>query len=236
MRVARQAPCAVQRSCWLLLVSTRHSAFGEHEGAHCATRAGRQSAVPPPPPPTQGVFRISKTQEGGTPCPRPPPPQTKVTIVRKNDIYKRENLVGPFLGHKLWGTKPSPPLPPFPPLKRRPAPPPLREQPPGQNYSRCCFRNFRNRGVWGFHFRVVHDDRHGFGADLRLGMVFWGSWVLPCHPVSPPSCPLEVEIWGSPDDWYTHDAMVTSCAFSRRAQTPPLSEPQEASFPSNFGT
>ena len=37
------------------------------------------------------------------------PPPTKVTIVGQNDIYKRENLVGPFLGHKLLG--PRPPLP-----------------------------------------------------------------------------------------------------------------------------
>ena len=40
--------------------------------------------------------------------PKPPPPQTKVTIV--GEIYNRENLIGPFLGHKLLG--PSPPPPP----------------------------------------------------------------------------------------------------------------------------
>ena len=39
----------------------------------------------------------------------PPPPETKVTIVGKNKIYNRENLVGPFLVHKILG--PSPPLP-----------------------------------------------------------------------------------------------------------------------------
>ena len=37
----------------------------------------------------------------------PPPPQTKVTIVRKNEIYNRENL---FLVHKLLGPRPPPPL------------------------------------------------------------------------------------------------------------------------------
>ena len=37
--------------------------------------------------------------------------QTKVTIVGKNEIYNRENLVGPFLVHKLLG--PRHPLPPF---------------------------------------------------------------------------------------------------------------------------
>ena len=36
--------------------------------------------------------------------------QTKVTIVGKNEIYHRENLVGPFLVHNLLG--PKPPLPP----------------------------------------------------------------------------------------------------------------------------
>ena len=38
----------------------------------------------------------------------PPPPQTKVTIVGKNKIYRRENLTGPFLVHKLLGPRPSP--------------------------------------------------------------------------------------------------------------------------------
>ena len=33
------------------------------------------------------------------------PAQTKVTIVRKNGIYSRENLVGPFLVHKFLGPR-----------------------------------------------------------------------------------------------------------------------------------
>ena len=40
--------------------------------------------------------------------PPPPPPRTKVTIAGKNEIYHRENLVGPFLAHNLL----PPPLPP----------------------------------------------------------------------------------------------------------------------------
>ena len=44
-------------------------------------------------------------EEGGDP---PPPLQTKVTTVGKNEIYKRENLPGPFLVHKLWGPRPPP--------------------------------------------------------------------------------------------------------------------------------
>ena len=44
---------------------------------------------------------------GGGPS---PPPQTKVTIAGKNEIYKRENVVGPFLVHKLLGPNPPPPL------------------------------------------------------------------------------------------------------------------------------
>ena len=45
--------------------------------------------------------------EGAPPPPRTPPLQTKVTIVGKNEIYRWENFVGPFLLHTLLG--PSPP-------------------------------------------------------------------------------------------------------------------------------
>ena len=37
----------------------------------------------------------------------PPPPQTKVAIVEENTIYHCENLVGPFLVHKLLPPPPS---------------------------------------------------------------------------------------------------------------------------------
>ena len=60
-------------------------------------------------------------------------------------------------------------------------------------------------------------------------MVFLGYWLLSCHPFSPPFCPLEAEMGESPSDWYIHDAIVPSCAFSRRT------EQQEVLFPSNFG-
>ena len=42
----------------------------------------------------QGFFRIIKNQGAGDPSPKTPspPPQTKVTIVGKNEIYNRENL------------------------------------------------------------------------------------------------------------------------------------------------
>ena len=36
----------------------------------------------------------------------PPPPQTKVTIVGKNEIDHWEHLVGPFLGDNLLGLSP----------------------------------------------------------------------------------------------------------------------------------
>ena len=49
----------------------------------------------------------------------PPPPQTKVTIVGQNEIYRWENLVGPFLVHKLLGPRPPPPT--NTPLKHSPA-------------------------------------------------------------------------------------------------------------------
>ena len=41
----------------------------------------------------------------------PPPPETKVAIVGENDIYHWENLVEPFLGHKIMGPRPPPPSP-----------------------------------------------------------------------------------------------------------------------------
>ena len=68
----------------------------------------------------QGFFRIIKTQGGGDPSPKTPspPPQTKVTIVGKNEIYNRENLVRPFLVHQVLGPKPPAPLPP--PAQKKP--------------------------------------------------------------------------------------------------------------------
>ena len=68
----------------------------------------------------QGFFRIIKNQRGGDPSPKTPspPPQTKVTIVGKNEIYNRENLVRPFLVHQVLGPKPPPPLPP--PAQKKP--------------------------------------------------------------------------------------------------------------------
>ena len=78
-----------------------------------------------PPLPPQGFFRIIKNQEGGGPSPKTPstPPQTKVTIVGKNEIYNRENLVRPFLVHQVLGPKPPPPLPP-PSCSKEALPPP----------------------------------------------------------------------------------------------------------------
>ena len=58
--------------------------------------------------------------------------------------------------------------------------------------------------------------------------------VAALPPTFTPSCPVEVAIGESPDDWCIHDATVTSCVFSRRTQTTPLLEQQEVLFPSNF--
>ena len=44
----------------------------------------------------------------------PPPPQTKVAIAGKTEIYRWKNLVGPFLVHKLSGPRPPHPTPPHP--------------------------------------------------------------------------------------------------------------------------
>ena len=63
-------------------------------------------------PQAPGLCLIFFRKEEGPPPPRTPPPKTKVTIVGKNEICNRENLVGRFLVHKLLG--PRPPLPPPP--------------------------------------------------------------------------------------------------------------------------
>ena len=69
-------------------------------------------------PPAAG--RLLKT-EGGGPSSKIPPPLTKVTIVGKNEIYNWENLVGPFLARKPFGSQtPSPPPPP--PTQKTPCP------------------------------------------------------------------------------------------------------------------
>ena len=82
-----------------------------HIRSLCVRRASKR---PPPPSRGQGFFRIIKNQGGGDPSPKTPSPlpQTKVTIVGKNEIYNRENLVRPFLVHQVLGPKPPPPLPP----------------------------------------------------------------------------------------------------------------------------
>ena len=75
-----------------------------------------------PPPPPRASLEYLKTKGGGSPKTPSPPPQTKVTIVGKNEIYNRENLVRPFLVHQVLGPKPPPPLPP--PAQKKPCPPP----------------------------------------------------------------------------------------------------------------
>ena len=50
--------------------------------------------------------------KGGSPKTLSPPPQTKEAIMRKSELYHRENLVGPVLIHKLLGPKPPLPRPP----------------------------------------------------------------------------------------------------------------------------
>ena len=60
---------------------------------------------------------VHRRRRGGDPpLDPPPPPQTKVTIAGKNEIYNRENLVGPFFGTQTFGsqTPPPPPLPHWP--------------------------------------------------------------------------------------------------------------------------
>ena len=60
----------------------------------------------PPPPPSPGGLNYKFFVAAPPPPPPRTPPQTKVTIVGNNKICNRENLVGPFLVHKLLGPRP----------------------------------------------------------------------------------------------------------------------------------
>ena len=79
--------------------------------------------VPPPPPLDplphwKGQWAVEHLS----------PSRPKVTISGKNEIYLWENLVGPFLVHKLLGPRPRPPscyTPPPSQLRPRPPPPPF---------------------------------------------------------------------------------------------------------------
>ena len=64
-------------------------------------------------------------ERGGVTPPPPgtPPPQTKGTISGKNEIYRWENLIGPFLDTHFWVPTPPPP-PPLSSNTSLPPPPP----------------------------------------------------------------------------------------------------------------
>ena len=87
-----------------------------HWRTHAFCLSGLLTAVPAPAwegrqGAGQGSIRMAvhRRRKGVYP---PPPIQTKVTIVGKNEIYDRENLIGPSFVHKLFGTRPTP-SPPF---------------------------------------------------------------------------------------------------------------------------
>ena len=69
---------------------------------HCRRRGGN------PPPPPQSLPRQRQTIRYRGLVATPPPPRTKVTITGDNPIYRRENLIGPFLVHKCLGPRPPP--------------------------------------------------------------------------------------------------------------------------------
>ena len=52
-----------------------------------------------------------RTADNHKRSPPPPSPQTKVTIVGKNEIYNRENPIGPFLVHNVFRSQTPPPSP-----------------------------------------------------------------------------------------------------------------------------
>ena len=79
-------------------------------GSCCIMRPNIKAGVYSPP---MEVLQLLYTLGGGgIPPSLDPPPPTKVTVVGKNEIYNRQNLVGPFLVHKFLGPDP-PPIPLF---------------------------------------------------------------------------------------------------------------------------
>ena len=90
---------------------------------------------PPPPPPTPPFSTapaipaaVQSLRRVMTLARVAPPPQTKETIVGQNAIYRRENLIGPFLVHNFLGARPPPPAQKTPPpaTQKTPPPPPPR--------------------------------------------------------------------------------------------------------------
>ena len=94
----------------------------------------------------------------------------------------------------------TPPPPPRPPPFARATPEPCRS-----NSNQRCFLKFWNCGIWRFLFLEVDDD-HVFSVIVRLGDGILGMLVAALPPIFTASCPLEVGIGESPDDWYIHDA------------------------------
>ena len=76
---------------------------------------------------TRSVNFFSRKEEANPSPLTPPPPQTKVPNVGKNEICCWENLIGPFLVHKFLGPRPPPPslfsLRPPPPVQHSPGAP-----------------------------------------------------------------------------------------------------------------
>ena len=82
------------------------------QGAHWRRRRPQKSGQYTERPPwgknrkgTQGCIRTADPHERS-----PPPPLTKGTVVGKNEVYRRENLIRPFVVHRLLGPRTPPPL------------------------------------------------------------------------------------------------------------------------------
>ena len=89
--------------------STAHQQYGpkNFSGAETFQRAVVKEEGQPPLPPLRPPSPPSSAPM--RPCPRPPPPKTKGTIVGNNNIYNREDLIGPLLVPTLLGPRPLPP-------------------------------------------------------------------------------------------------------------------------------
>ena len=91
---ASRIGCPMQLTfMWLAAVSQNIAVCGPNHADQGSIRMAvhhkRREGYPPPPP--------------WTPA---PPPKIKVTVAGKTEIYKRENLVRPFLVHNLLGPRP----------------------------------------------------------------------------------------------------------------------------------
>ena len=107
---ARSAAASRSRTRAQAWTRSRRSTHDKRD--QCCPAGTRRLGTSGPPPATPslapGEYWNGRTlqEEGGHPP--TPPLRTKGTVVGKNEIYNQENVIRPFLVHKLLGPRPSP--------------------------------------------------------------------------------------------------------------------------------